>query len=436
MIYTDRMKSFFAGKKVRGIIIAFLLLLAVPQNIVLFKSVSNIKPVHIFAALLLPVVLIYPSQNRRISKFLLSIVGFVCIQTIIAYAVFGQNTLIINLIFCGYCFFVTYLLADDFSHTDWNRLLRICAWITILLVCGNILWNFEAIWKFMRNPGFYHPVYQTMFGGGPNLDATWAALMCFFLVSSGYWLPGITLSMLVTVFASSRAGLLANLAFIVWMAAQWLRTRGTQEKTIRFWKNWTKKERIISIISTVLILTLFVICQAAAISTQQETQQSQGKGVFSNLYERSTSIGEEPGSLGRMNMWQYVPEEVMKAPLGCGFGNGMEQVRAHSPETISDGNLHNIYFQTLLDMGFPGFVLLLVVIGLFIKAEWRQLFAKPIAAFLLCYLGLGAIQFRLTESIMWTVVGAYYSLKKEAEMHKQGKGKINGSNCLSNRPGV
>ena len=109
-------------------------------------------------------------------------------------------------------------------------------------------------------------------------------------------------------------------------------------------------------------------------------------------------------------------------PLGYGLGNGIEIIRSYDADTISEGNIHNIYFQALLDYGIAGLVVLLIAVALFIKKELPTLAVWPISAFILCYLCLGLIQYRMLEVPAWIAVTAYVSANR-VEKVKEARAK-------------
>lgn len=108
-------------------------------------------------------------------------------------------------------------------------------------------------------------------------------------------------------------------------------------------------------------------------------------------------------------MWKWIPKELSENIWGYGLGNGMKRIRENDPNMILEDNLHNIYFQVLLDQGIVGFIIMLSIVAKFFLEEIRSLAQNPLAGFLVLYLFLGLMQYRLLETPMWFIFGAYLS---------------------------
>lgn len=413
--------NFIQSKKVRLVFITIFLLSACIQNIVLFEIGASFKLVHLVGILLFPVTLLL-KPARSIGKCWWLAVGTFTVYTVLAYLRFGFNSWLLNGTFCVYTVWCVWKLSEDFGKQDWLTIFRITAVVMILLVFANMCLQFEAIWRFMQDPGSYHPVYETVFGGGPNLDASWIGLFCFAMVGTVWWRPYFASSVVISLLTGSRAGFLANGAFAVWLFVHWF-IRIWREKSIFTASN--RHDRVMSLLSIILSICIFGVYVAAQGGARHELhpeEQIATPDLFDNLTDRMTSIGDEPGSQGRLNMWQYIPAAVSQNPLGYGLGNGIEIIRSYDADTISEGNIHNIYFQALLDYGIAGLVVLLIAVALFIKKELPTLAAWPISAFILCYLCLGLIQYRMLEVPAWIAVTAYVSANR-VERAKEARAK-------------
>lgn len=421
MIPLSKWRQFMQQKNVRMVLLTILLLAACIQNIELFHVVASFKLVHLAGVLLFPLILIL-RPNRPLGIKWWAVVGILTVHTAVTYFFFGLNSWLLNGIFCVYIVWCVWKLSSDLDKDDWLRVFRITAVVMLLCVTANIIFQFDKIWEFMIAPGFHHPVYETVFGGGPNLDASWIGLFCFVMAGTVWWRPYYVASVIISLLTNSRAGLLANGAFVVWLFVHWAWTAWKEKKV--FHVHYDRKKSVLSIVLAVCIVGAYGLAQAAALhggvfvtepdaSFSQSTGETSDKGaatsLLDNLTDRMTAVGDEPGSEGRLNMWQHIPTVLAQNPLGYGLGNGIEAVRSCDPENIHDGNLHNIYFQALLDFGVPGAICLLAAVFLFIKKELPTLAAWPVAAFILCYLCLGAIQYRMLEVPIWIAITAYVS---------------------------
>lgn len=432
-----RQNTILRQKRTRLVLLTAFLLAACIQNVVLFDIGASFKLAHLAGVLLFPVALLQ-RPTRPLGKFWWASVGVLAAYTAITYLVFGFNSWLLNGVFCVYAVWCVWKLSGDLDRKDWLLIFRTAAVVMLVLVAANMLFQFEKIWKFMLSPGFYHPVYNTIFGGGPNLDASWIGLFCFVMAGTVWWRPYYATSVIISLLTSSRAGLLANGAFAVWIFVHWVWAAWKDKRIFYTHRHYDRKKSVISIVLAVCIVGAYGLVQAAALHgdvlvTEPDASFSQSKGetsdkdaatsLLENLTERMISIGDEPGSKGRLNMWQHIPTVLAQNPLGYGLGNGIEAVRNCDPENIPDGNLHNIYFQALLDFGIPGAACLLAAVFIFIKKELPSLAAWPISGFILCYLCLGMIQYRMLEVPAWIAVTAYVSVNSlEKQKGDRAKG--------------
>lgn len=400
-------ETYVQRKKVRLAFLTILLLAACIQNIELFHVGASFKLVHLVGVLLFPVILL-SRPNRPMGKRWWVAVGILAVYTTVAYSFFGLNSWILNGIFCIYIMCCVWKLSGDFGKNDWLRIFRIVAVIMLLIVSANILGQFEKIWIFMRSPGFNHPIYGTIFGGGPNLDASWIGLFCFAMAGTVWWRPYYAASIVISLLTNSRVGILANGAFGVWLFVHWIWIAWKKKSVFHVHGHYDRRKSVLSIVLVVCIVIAYVSVQGAALYGDGSASLS----LWDNLADRTFSIGDEPGSKGRLNMWQHIPTVLIQNPLGYGLGNGIEAVRSCDPENILDGNLHNIYFQALLDYGVLGAMALLAAVFFFIRKELPSLVAWPVAGFILCYLCLGTIQYRMLEVPTWIAVTAYVSANR------------------------
>lgn len=364
-------------------------------------------------------VLLFIHQTKiRIGTLFWMITSFLCIQTCLAYSVYGFNILVINMILCILRVLVGFYISDKFSLSDWLWIGKVSAGVVFVFVLFNLFVQREIFWNYLLNPSYRIGV-KTIFQGGLNADESWLGLYTFLSVGGSLWMPMISLVFVFSILTSSRSGILIGLAFLVWIFAQWIRKKMKRTCHVSFWKDWTKGEKMISITLTIVIIGVFVLAQLLALEKQKDnkfditnptTEVVSPETSLNKLADRFENIGKESGSYGRLNMWKWVPKEFGENIWGYGLGNGIEKIRENDPGTIVEGNIHNIYFQVLLEQGIIGLLIFFVILFFFIKREIYTLFCNPLAAFLLCYLGAGMIQFRFLDNIFWLIVGAYLNL--------------------------
>jgi O-antigen ligase len=76
----------------------------------------------------------------------------------------------------------------------------------------------------------------------------------------------------------------------------------------------------------------------------------------------------------RLALWPQVLERIEQRPLtGYGFGRGM--LRAGLKKDLGEGNLwhaHNLFLDVTVQLGLPGLVLLLLLLGATLREGWRM----------------------------------------------------------------
>lgn len=403
-------------KNRRKCLLTILIITSCLQRAVVIELVAPVKVVHIIGALMSPLLILYRSTSQ-FNKKVFAVMAFLYIQTTISYLNFGINSWLLNMLFCTLAFALAWRMSDDFNLDDWLWIGKISAVTIYFLIFFNFILSLNGLWNFMLAPSVHKPqVHQTIFGGGVTMESSWLGLFGFLAAGSAWWFPIITLTLIFSIMANSRAGILTCLAFLAWAFAQWIRRRRNKQTAILFWNDWKLKQRIYCTILSVLIVAIYTTMQISAFAVQrspvqEQTNSYESQSVLGNVIDRFQSIGDEPGSRGRINMWKWFPKEFKENIWGYGLGNGMEQVRENDP-SIREGNIHNIYFQIALEQGFIGLFILTFIIISFIRKEISCLFSNPLAAFLLCFLGLGVIQFRLLEVVLWIIVAAYINCRK------------------------
>lgn len=411
-------------KNRRRYFLTILIITACLQRAVVIELAAPVKVVHIIGALMSPLLILYRSTSK-FNKKVFAVMVFLYIQTAISYLKFGINSWLLNMLFCTLAFALAWQISDDFNLDDWLWIGKISAVTIYFLIFLNFILSLSGLWNFMLAPSVHKPqVHPTIFGGGVNMESSWLGLFGFLAAGSAWWVPIITLTLVFSIMANSRVGILTCLAFLAWAFAQWIRRKRNKPTTILFWSDWKLKQRVYCVILSALVFIIYTTMQMSAFAvhrsmaleqmnfSEQETFEAyENQSVLGNIVDRFQSIGDEPGSLGRINMWKWFPQEFKENIWGYGLGNGMKQIRENDPK-IRESNIHNIYFQIALDQGFLGLFIFAFIIIPFIRKEIPVLFSNPLAAFLLCFLGLGVIQFRLLEVVLWIIVAAYINCRQ------------------------
>ena len=365
----------YIDKKTRIILFALLLFFCCAQNLIIYSfGIMALKYCHVFSLIFLPMIF-FKKKIRMPNKIILFFIIFVILHAVALSFDYSIAANLLNYIFGLYIVLIQVNIADDFSLDDWLNIIRKVAVIMLLWVIIKDYYERDAIISFINHP-YGHPSISTIFGGGANLEATWLALMGFAFKKRGALIYNAICTVISAVYAS-RAGLIINALWIIWFLI-----RGF------------KKENILKYIFLVVILfsLLFI---------------ANKNGLFDYIFERFSMTGEDPGSVGRTNMWQYAGELIRTNPLGVGIGNSIKALERLTGVDYSEGNFHNVYMQMFIDLGWlGGLAYLSIVIGFVIK-QFKNLFNNPLVAMLYVYAIVSLVQFKGGDSIIFYVLGAF-----------------------------
>ena len=422
-------------KEIRKKLLLCFLALSCVQSVVIFDLGAPFKLVHVAGIVLSPLLLFYSPKYKYNFKICVLIV-LLYVQTMVSYAIYGFSSWSLRMIFCTFAFLYTWWTSDDFSLDDWLWIGKNTSIFVFVCIIFNSFLQSDSFRYFLLQPKTNHPYYTSFFGGGVNLDASWLGLFTFLASASPWWLPMLAVTFVFSILTNSRAGLLAGLCFLMWCVAKWICKYFFKKNTsIKFFSSWKRKQKNISILLFLVVTLGFFLVEGMVFLDHKKAQNenitenniqendTNFQGATSALLDRFETVGDvekDGGTRGRLNMWKWVPKEFKENVWGYGLGNGIKQIKENDP-SIYESNIHNIYFQILLEQGIVGAVITFLIIFRFVIKEFPSLFSNPLAAFLLCYLGLGAIQFRLLDVMMWFVVGAYMSLQSIQKQSKESK---------------
>lgn len=350
------------------------------QNIIIynFNGMFSFKVSHLIAILFLPL-LLKENKIKLPPTFLTFFFIFILLISCFLSSKYKLNSLLFNYIAGFYYLILFVTLGSKIEEAKWLEMIKKVSWIVLIAVLIKLAINIDTIIQFIKHPS-NHPIIDSFFGGGVNLEATWVALLgfSFYKDKKGYvyWL----FSMLIAALYASRVGMLASGFLFIYLYL----SNGKK----------TKKELITS---TLAVLTIGII----GIIVLDKI------GMLDYMFTRFLNIGSESGSLGRLNMWKYVLEAFNKNPFGYGIGNSIIAIRNVSNLAFAENNLHNLFLQMLLDLGLIGFLYYIVIIFKFIISNRKKLLSDPIIAFLFVYIILSLFQFRGGDSIMFCFLGIY-----------------------------
>lgn len=289
-----------------------------------------------------------------------------------------------------YSYLLIVVFVNYYKETDLNTIKGIIEKVIALsffLVTANMLIQYDAILRFVKNPFTNHPVVKTLVGGGVNLEASLLAIYSLFLLNKKNAYVYLIWGLVISLLYGSRAGMVINLLVILYY---FLVVKGVKSVTV------------ILISGTGLLILIGIIFFTSI-----------GKYVI----QRFMDTGNESGSIGRINMWMHCLSVFYMHPLGVGAGNAMKAISQAAGRSFSESNVHNIYLQYLLDEGIVGF---LFIVGSLLNILYSAMKDKRNVwcIFLLIYLIQGLVQTRGFEPWAVCIVPLYFISK--ADVHSSG----------------
>lgn len=366
-------------------LLAFLLIAACCfQNLVLIDfGAFALKPYHLLGLFSFAYTIWDKKTNWTVPcRLFASGVAIVLAVSVIGYMRFGFNSVAFNYIFLVIICFTLYNLGLNFSSKDWERLLQSVAVFLMGSIFIKLLFNLDAIALYIAEPWMGHPLFPTFFGGGVNLEASWMALFIPFFGWNPAGFAYIGSAFLLSFVYTSRAGLvLAVMGFSYVFLAKY---NG-------------KPFRVKLFVLSIGLSAVFVILVMRG----------------NSLIERFLSIGSDPGSKGRLNIWHYALLAFEDAPLfGAGAGNAIKHINILvSTSGILEDNVHMYPMQVLLDFGLVGFVVFAGFVISFFKQCYQDKLSSPFEAWLLFYLVASFIQFRGAEVLLGVCLAGYFHWK-------------------------
>jgi len=353
------------------------------QWVIIFQGDGfSIKPYHIITLAAFPLFIF----NTFIYMAPILVVAYASVVVII-YLLnlpnYGLNADFVNFIYCLYLFLLGQFFGQRLGYTNALGVFNKAAIFMIIVVIINIVIHNNVILDFMSNPSG-HPHIASVYGGGVNLDSTWIAMLGVFVLSAKSRRIYYFFSFLISVLLASRIGLVLNLIAL-------------------FYK--VPLTNIRSIMSLTLIAVI-LMCSSILLG-----------GDY--IIQRIQDAGSDYSSFARFNMWVMSVDVFKEYPFGVGMGNAISSLEEFHDSNTHEGNLHNIFLQTLLEQGIIGFILFILIPLEIIRYEFKTRFNIPLAYFILMYYIAGLIQFRSVEVVFWFVFGCYFATRNEYSIRQK-----------------
>lgn len=308
--------------------------------------------------------------------------GVVALTTLVAYMRFGPRPIVANTLFAAYAATVGATLGAMAGRDVALRALRCTALVVLAAVLAKGALHLPEIVAFLAAPNG-HPTLPTFYGGGPNLEATWVAMAGVFFVGSRLFLPYSLASAAISVAYASRVGLIVVAMVLVAAALRAVMASGGVRRLGRGW---------------LVGLALGALCASALAAA---------RGVEGADYvaQRFQSIGDDPGSVGRLVLWEGGLRVFAAHPFGVGQGNAVPMIERELGASLPEDNLHNQYLQHLVETGVQGLLVYLA----FAVLAWRRAVAgrcrDPLLVYVAIYFVVALVQFRGAEALLWFVYG-------------------------------
>jgi len=325
-------------------------------------------------------------------------------STLLTYLIYEPRVAGIKLLIALYAA----LVATSLGHiTNRHVVLRACRLAGVAFAIAVTIKNATHVPEFIaylvRPVG--HPEVPSLAGGGLNIEATWLGLAAFFMIGTVFFIPMTVLAAATSALYASRAGVVvAVLAIGAAVAYAWNRSRlnarsaGSSVSSTRVYLRHT----------AVLLLAGMTL---GIVTALVRTAKQYGEATY--VAQRFSTIGDEPGSLGRLVLWRGGLRVFEENPLGVGAGNAVPTLRRVLGVDVPEDNLHNIYLQHAVENGIPGLAALLLLTATIARRVVRSRFSDQLLLFCAAYLVAGLIQFTGVDVMFWVAYGLQSGLASQ-----------------------
>lgn len=379
--------SLLCEKNNKILMFTILLILCCVQKISIVEvEGAGLKPNHLFSLLFLPLL----GNHIKISNiYILIFYGIMIVSTILGAYTFGVNSLVLNYIYGLYLLTIILTVGKNIAYSEWIGVFRNSAIIVTGLIIINDYLQRGAIIQFLNYP-FGHPSIDYLFGGGANLEATWVSLFLFAFNDSKLFLPYLVFCLGISAIYASRVGMMIIAIYIVL-------------------KIFSRKGNV----NLLKIFSLFLLGIAIIIYMFNI-------GVFDYIISRFVAIGTDPGSLGRLAMWEFAVQAINDNPFGVGIGNALNYLRETTGIQFYENNMHNLYMQMFVELGWIGGLYYAIVITVFVIRNRKKTIKNIFVGMLYTYIFMSMLQFRGGEPIIFFILGVYLTLISNDEKRDEG----------------
>jgi O-antigen ligase len=359
---------------------------------------AGTTPKMYHAALLIAgAVMLFRGRIVRPRAELLLYFGVTIGTSLLAYGVHEPRVAVLKLVVAFSVAFVAASVGRAAGPAVVLRACRIGSVMFLVAVTAKNTQHVPAFVAFLVSP-LGHPDVPSLAGGGLNLEATWLALASIFLIGTTLFVPYVLAAAATSALYASRAGVvIAAMAVVAALFHAW---GGVQLR--RAGLSAAAPPRLRRRLAGVAI----ALAALGALGAGNAVVRQYGNAAY--VAQRFAAIGGEPGSMGRLTLWEGGLHVFAEYPLGVGVGNAVPMLRRVLGVDVPEDNLHNIYLQHAVETGVPGLVALLIFAAMM---AWRTIatrFRDHVLLFACGYLVAGAIQFTGVDAIFWLAYGLHW----------------------------
>jgi O-antigen ligase len=309
------------------------------------------------------------------------------LMTGLTYVAFTPRVAGIKLVIALYTLVVAAVVGRAIPRPTLLRACRIGSAVFLTAVMIKNALHAQAFVLWLASP-LGHPDVPSLAGGGLNLEATWLAVSSAFFIGSVTFVPFAIGAAATAALYASRAGVL--IAALIMVAALVKALAASQET------HGQRRTR-----GLVWLLVASATTAGATVVTARVNEY----GDATYVAQRFSSIGDEPGSMGRLTLWRGGLAVFTEFPLGVGAGNAVPVLRRVLGVDVPEDNLHNMYLQHAVESGIPGLAALLALGIVVAMRVVRSNFHDPLLIFVATYFVAGMIQFTGVDTALWLVYG-------------------------------
>jgi O-antigen ligase len=330
--------------------------------------------------------------------------GVTIASTLLAYLIYEPRVAGIKLLIELYAALVATTLGYLSDRGTVLRAWRVAGVAFVIVVTVKNVTHVPAFIAYLTRP-FNHPDVPSLAGGGLNLEATWLALTSFFMIGTVLFVPVTLLAAATSALYASRVGVvIAAMALCGALAHGW----GMGRIKAPVHRPSTKKAYIYA---RRIVAVVFVGTSIGVVAAVVRAARQYGDATY--VAQRFGTIGEDPGSVGRLVLWRGGLRVFEENPLGVGAGNAVPTLRRVLGVDVPEDNLHNIYLQHAVESGIPGLAALLVLAAMIARRVVRSRYRDQLLLFVAAYLVAGLIQFSGVDVIFWLAYGLQSGLASQ-----------------------